>query len=98
MSPESARRAEANGFTRVKVFHDGLPVWKKAGNLILAESAALKAMMEKDIAHVLIDLRDAKEAEKGFIHGAVSYRQQSLQRQRTPSLLISPDHPLCRQA
>ena len=47
MSPGSARRAEANGFTRVKVFHDGLPVWKKAGNLIVAESAALKAMIEK---------------------------------------------------
>jgi len=28
--------------------------------------------MEKDIAHVLIDLRDAEEAEKGFIPGAVS--------------------------
>ena len=72
MSPESARRAEANGFTRVKVFHDGLPVWKKAGNLIVAEPATLKTMLEKDIAHVLIDLRDAREAEKGFIHGAVS--------------------------
>ena len=28
--------------------------------------------MEKDIAHVIIDLRDSHEAEKGFIPGAVS--------------------------
>src|SRR5512134_2744528 len=28
--------------------------------------------MEKDIAHVLVDLRDPKETEKGFIPGAVS--------------------------
>jgi len=72
MSPESARRAEAEGYTKVKVFHDGLPAWKKAGNLVVSEPAALKELMGKDIAHVLIDLRDAKEAEKGFIPGAVS--------------------------
>ena len=97
MSPESARRAEANGFTRVKVFHDGLPVWKKAGNLIVAESAALKAMMEKDIAHVLIDLRDAKEAEKGFIHGAVSIQATELAAAQD-AFPADNDHPLCRQA
>jgi rhodanese-related sulfurtransferase len=38
----------------------------------VAESAALSAVMEKDIAHVLVDLRDPKETEKGFIPGAVS--------------------------
>jgi len=78
MSPESARRAEAAGYTKVKVFHDGLPVWKKAGNLMVSEPAALKELMDKDIAHVLIDLRDAKEAEKGFIPGAVSITAKDL--------------------
>lgn len=34
--------------------------------------------MDKDIAHVLIDLRDAKEAEKGFIPGAVSLSAKDL--------------------
>lgn len=72
MSPDSARRAEAAGYTKVKVFHDGLPVWKKGGNLIVSEPAALKVLMEKEIAHVLIDLRDVSAAEKGFIPGAVS--------------------------
>lgn len=38
----------------------------------MAESAALSTLMEKDIAHVLVDLRDPKETEKGFIPGAVS--------------------------
>ncbi len=78
MSPESARRAEAAGYTKVKVFHDGLPVWKKGGNLLVSEPAALKDLMEKDIAHVLIDLRDAQEAEKGFIPGAVSLPAKDL--------------------
>jgi len=30
-----------------------------------SEPAALKDLMDKDIAHVIVDLRDAKEAEKG---------------------------------
>ena len=78
MSPESARRAEAAGYTKAKVFHDGLPAWKKAGNLLVSEPAALKELMDKDIAHVLIDLRDAKEAEKGYIPGAVSISAKDL--------------------
>jgi rhodanese-related sulfurtransferase len=49
-----------------------MPVWKKNGNLILSETAALMDFMKKDIAHVLIDLRESKAAEKGFIPGAVS--------------------------
>jgi rhodanese-related sulfurtransferase len=72
MSPDSARRAEAAGYTKVKVFHDGLPAWKKGGNLIVSEPAALKVLMEKDIAHVIVDIRDVAAAEKGFIPGAVS--------------------------
>lgn len=78
MSPESARRAEAAGYTKVKVFHDGLPVWKKGGNLIVSETAALKELMEKEIAHVLVDLRDVKTAEQGFIPGAVSVPAKDL--------------------
>lgn len=78
MSPESARRAEAAGHTNVKVYHDGLPVWKKGANLVVSEPAALKELMEKDIAHVLVDLRDPKEAEKGFIPGAVSVPAKDL--------------------
>jgi len=78
MSPESARRAEAAGYTKVKVFHDGLPVWKKGGNLLVSEPAALKDLMDKDIAHVLIDLRNLKDAEKSFIPGAVSVSAKDL--------------------
>jgi len=55
-----------------------LPVWKKADNLIVSETAALKDFIEKDIAHVLVDLRDVKDAEKGFIPGAVSMPAKDL--------------------
>lgn len=56
----------------MKVFHDGMPAWKKAGNLVLSEPSYLKDLIEKDIAHVLIDLRPSEEARKGFIPGAVN--------------------------
>lgn len=72
MSPESARRAEKLGYTNAKVFHEGMPAWKKSGNAILSEPASLKDYIEKDIAHVLVDIRPAAEARKGFIRGAVS--------------------------
>jgi rhodanese-related sulfurtransferase len=78
MSPESARRAEAAGYTKVKVFHDGLPAWKKGGNIVVSEPAALKELMAKDIAHVVIDLRETEEAEKGHIPGAVSITAKNL--------------------
>jgi rhodanese-related sulfurtransferase len=55
-----------------------MPVWKKAGNLIVSETTALKDFIEKDIAYVLVDLRDAKAAEKGFIKGAVSMPAKDL--------------------
>ncbi|MDH4233307.1 MAG: rhodanese-like domain-containing protein [Nitrospirota bacterium] len=49
-----------------------MPEWKKAGNLIVSETAALKDFIGKDIAHVLVDLRKTETAEKGYIQGAVS--------------------------
>ncbi len=82
MSPESARRAESEGYTNVKVYHEGLPAWKKAGNLVVSEPAALKDLMDKDIAHVLIDLRNEGEAQKGFIPGAVSIASGQLKEAR----------------
>ncbi len=78
MSPDSALRAEAAGYTKVKIFHDGLPAWKKAGNLMVSEQAALQDFMEKDIAHVLVDLRDSAAVQKGFIPGAVAIPAQEL--------------------
>lgn len=55
-----------------------MPAWKKAGNLIVSEPAALKDFINKDIAHVLVDLRDTATAKKGFIPGAVSLPAKDL--------------------
>lgn len=72
MSPSSAGKAEKLGYTNVKVFHDGLPAWKKAGNIVTSTAAFLKDSKDKDIPHVLIDVRPADAAKKEHIKGAVS--------------------------
>lgn len=72
MSPNSASRAEKLGYTNVKVYHEGLPEWTKRNYLVLSPQFLKEAWIDKDIPHVLLDVRAAGEAEKGFIKGAVS--------------------------
>lgn len=72
MSPDSARRAENLGYTNVKVYVDGTPEWVKRNYLVLSTQFLKEAWIEKDIPHVLLDVRAAKDAEAGFIKGAVS--------------------------
>jgi rhodanese-related sulfurtransferase len=72
MSPDSARRAESLGYTNVKVYHEGTPEWVKRNYLVLSTQFLKEAWIEKDIPHVLLDVRAAKDAEAGFIKGAVS--------------------------
>jgi rhodanese-related sulfurtransferase len=66
------------GYTNVKVFHAGLPAWKKAGGLIVSGPVALDAWIKGGEAFVLVDLREADAAEKGFIPGAIGIPAKEL--------------------
>lgn len=72
MSPNSAGRAEKLGYTNVKVYHEGLPEWLKKNYAVLSTQFLKEAWVDKSIPHVLLDVRSAKDAEKGFIKGAVT--------------------------
>jgi rhodanese-related sulfurtransferase len=72
MSPNSAGRAEKLGYTNVKVYHEGLPEWLKKNYAVLSTQFLKEAWVDKGIPHVLLDVRSAKDAEKGFIKGAVT--------------------------
>lgn len=72
MSPDSAGKAEKLGYTNVKVYHDGVPEWVKRNYLALSTQFLKEAWIDKDIPHVLVDVRPAQSAEAGFIKGAVS--------------------------
>jgi rhodanese-related sulfurtransferase len=72
MSPNSAGRAEKLGYTNVKVYHEGLPEWTKKNYTVLSVQFLKDAFIDKDIPHVLLDVRSAAKAQKGFIKGAVT--------------------------
>jgi len=72
MSPNSAGRAEKLGYTNVKVYHEGLPEWLKKNYAVLSTQFLKEAWVDKSIPHVLLDVRSAMDAEKGFIKGAVT--------------------------
>ena len=62
----------------MKVFHAGLPAWKKAGGLVVSGPVALDGLIKAGDAFVLIDLREAEAAEKGFIPGAIGIPAKDL--------------------
>ena len=66
------------GYTNVKVFHAGLPAWKKAGNLVVSGPVGLETWMKGGEPFVLVDLRDAETAAKGFIPGAIGIPAKDL--------------------
>ncbi len=72
MSPNSMRKAQALGYTNVRVYREGMPEWSQR-NVGVVDAAALKqAWIEKQIPHLLIDVRPAVVAREAFIPGAVS--------------------------
>lgn len=73
MSPGSADKAKKLGYTNIKVYKDGMPAWSQKNYSVLSVQYLKEAWLDKDIPLVLLDVRPAKEAAKGFIKGAVSF-------------------------
>jgi len=73
MSPNSTRRAEGMGYTNVKVYRDGAPEWLEKNVGVISAPFVKDAWIDKDIPHVLVDVRPASTvARDGFIPGAVN--------------------------
>lgn len=72
LSPNSLRRAEAMGYTNVKVYREGWPEWTTKNVGVLAAAHLKQAWIDKDIPHVLVDARPLAEMAAGYIKGAVS--------------------------
>jgi rhodanese-related sulfurtransferase len=71
LSPLAARKAEKLGYKDVKVFHGGMPEWKKAGQLVFSTVAGILDYQKNEQPYILIDVRPNKEVEQGHIPGAV---------------------------
>jgi rhodanese-related sulfurtransferase len=73
MSPNSLRKAEAMGYTNVKVYPGGAPEWLERNVGVISAPFLQEAWIAKDIPHVLVDVRPASTvARDGFIPGAVN--------------------------
>jgi rhodanese-related sulfurtransferase len=72
LSPNSLRRAEAMGYTNLKVYREGWPEWTTKNVGVLAAAHLKDAWIAKGIPHVLIDTRSPAQMQAGFIPGAVS--------------------------
>ncbi len=71
MSPGSQKKAKLLGYTNIKVFVEGMPAWLGKNYGVLTAQSLRDAY--KDVPHVLLDIRTADVAEKGFIKGAVAF-------------------------
>jgi rhodanese-related sulfurtransferase len=72
LSPNSLRRAEAMGYTNVRVYREGWPEWTQKNVGVLSAKFLSEAWIGKDIPHVLVDVRPAGFAQAGYIPGAVA--------------------------
>jgi rhodanese-related sulfurtransferase len=66
------------GYTNAKVFHAGMPAWKKASGLVISGPVGLESRVKGGESFVLVDLRAPGEAEKGFIPGAIGIPAKDL--------------------
>ena len=72
LSPNSLRRAEAMGYTNVRVYREGWPEWTQKNVGVLSSKFLSEAWIAKGIPHVLVDVRPAGFAQAGYIPGAVA--------------------------
>jgi rhodanese-related sulfurtransferase len=73
MSPGSAEKAAKLGYTNLKVYKDGMPAWSTKNYGVLSVQSLKEAWIDKDIPHVLLDVRPLQDSGKGFIKGAVTF-------------------------
>ena len=78
MSPNSLRKAEALGYTNVKVYREGYPEWLERNIGVIAAPHLKEAWIDKAMPHVLVDARPASTAALGAIPGAVSIPPSSV--------------------
>jgi len=80
LSPMAARLAAKEGYTNVKVFHDGIPAWQAAGLPLLTSPEFVRSTLGYV---VLIDTRGPEAAKAGHIQGAVAIDLAQIPQERT---------------
>ena len=72
LSHSSAKKAEALGYTNIKVYTNGYPEWVAKGEFAAVAGAYVKKLMDEKAAYMLIDSRPKRVIDKdGMIPTAV---------------------------
>lgn len=79
LSPLAARKAEKLGFKNVKVYHAGLPAWKKAGNIVVSNIAGIDELTKLEMPYILLDTRSPDAISKGHIPNAIAVPKEGLE-------------------
>lgn len=72
LSHKSAFKAEALGYSNVKVYPAGIPDWQARGELVAVSFAYIKQLMDEKADFVLIDARPERLFGQGSIPGAIN--------------------------
>lgn len=72
LSHDSAKKAEAMGYTNIKVYAEGEPEWTKRGLPLSVSTAYVKKLLDDKDKFTLIDARPKRVFDKGAIPGAVN--------------------------
>lgn len=79
LSPLAARKAEKLGFKNVKVYHAGLPDWKKGGNIVVSNIAGIEELDKLEMPYILLDVRSPDDISKGHIPNAIAIPKEGLE-------------------
>jgi rhodanese-related sulfurtransferase len=93
LSHKSAFKAEALGYSNVKVYAAGQPDWEARGELVAVSLAHIKKLMEEKADFALIDARPERTFEKGSIPGAINISDSKFDKE-TAKLPASKDTTL----
>jgi rhodanese-related sulfurtransferase len=87
LSPKAAAAAKKLGYTRVKVYREGLPGWIAAGKVAFTDSASLKKLVtemetqpDTNPFFLLFDARSPEEIAKGFIPYATAMKSREIEK------------------
>lgn len=75
----AARLAAKNGYTNIKVFHAGTPVWQENGKPVVTSYEFVSKRLDNI---VLIDTRGPEVAKKGHIQGAFAIALDQLEQEK----------------
>lgn len=72
LSHKSAFKAEALGYTNIKVYPAGQPEWEAKGELVAVSLAQIKKLMDEKADVLLVDSRPERVFGQGSIPGAIN--------------------------